>query len=494
MNEHCATVRKTWFQMPVNQRKPLLDDYRCERTDVWGVLCTKSPNKCISGNNQCSDNAECVDRDFGTGYFGYACACHFGFLDVNGDGSDCQPATVGTCNETLSDQCHEIAYCHVLDLQPGVQICSCPEGFTGDGYGPQGCQRNAWTVRTVMDIDVVIPNVEVTSRKKLVAWPECKESIARLFFGVNASKPVWFTDAMHHVVEAVPTQAGGLRYQMTLNALFESEAQAQVGMQNLEFWAGEGVYACTGHVESASVSAGSESERRSLIGADRRSILAVSPDTILPGTPGVYTWTAATTDAPVQIAPTGMEIEAVFFKPDCLATGCWVVDVIYTRGEDNVVSFYLPHALRIDGDAATVLAPGAADLAYDPDYSVVPAESAGVAGLGEMHWYWEWNKAPETTFAPANFPCRSHDYAPTPGDAPNPVELTVCCIREFRQTYRPVLSFFDDTAVLDTGVCRTQQIGDVTASGGERPWDTMDPTPSGETSFPVYPTAGQVGS
>eukprot|EP00961_Rhodomonas_salina_P219516 2967117-Rhodomonas_salina.3 len=187
--EDCGSLWKRWYGYGTNTLTPLFNDYRC--TNKFPGLCSKSPNNCISGNNECSPNAECIDRDFGTGYFGYTCQCHFGFLDVLGNGTVCEPANVQNCDEDPSNECHELAYCHVYHLQPDLRICSCPEGMIGDGIGPNGCVKNSWTVRAVVELPDIMPNVDITGNNKLSNWPYCKESIARLFFDSDDTRPSW---------------------------------------------------------------------------------------------------------------------------------------------------------------------------------------------------------------------------------------------------------------------------------------------------------------
>lgn len=170
-------------------------------------------------------------------------------------------------------------------------------------------------------------------------------------------------------------------YVMTLNGLFPSESDAKDGLAAFNSWADKGVYACTTKIQATG-------ERR-ILGDNDRSIVLVSPDTVLDGTPGVYTWVAGTTGDPLQLKPTGFEIESVYFNPSCMATGCWVVDIIYTRGRDNFVSFYLPHALRPNGNDIDPLLPGMADLSVDYDYNVIPASDTAAADNVD-YWYWDW--------------------------------------------------------------------------------------------------------
>eukprot|EP00961_Rhodomonas_salina_P296368 3936287-Rhodomonas_salina.1 len=73
-----------------------------------------------------------------------------------------------------------------------------------------------------------------------------------------------------------------------------------------------------------------------------------------------------------------MTVQTVYFEPSCAQSGCWVVNILFTIGEDNFNTFFLPRAI---GDDA---------LSYDFDYDVTDAT---------------WGQSPADTFQPANFPC-----------------------------------------------------------------------------------------
>jgi hypothetical protein len=75
-------------------------------------------------------------------------------------------------------------------------------------------------------------------------------------------------------------------------------------------------------------------------------------DASRPGYPGplvsdgakVYRWKQQTTSGPISVQATGMTVDFVEYSPSCMDTGCWVVDVTYTKGDatGNFNTFYLP--------------------------------------------------------------------------------------------------------------------------------------------------------
>jgi len=161
--------------------------------------------------------------------------------------------------------------------------------------------------------------------------------------------------------------------------------------------------------------------------------LQLSPETY-PIEARVYAWTAATTDAPLAIKPTGMNIDSVSFSSDCSVSakaiadsGCWVVEISYSTGEDNFNTFFLPNAV------------GDEELSVDFDYSTTNAVPWSV-----------WDKPASDTFFPSNFPCGSSDYDPSaPHDKSSgqrqveapPDKVSSCCIPQFMDLYRPIAEF-----------------------------------------------------
>lgn len=136
------------------------------------------------------------------------------------------------------------------------------------------------------------------------------------------------------------------------------------------------------------------------------------------GGPGVYTFLSKTSSAEFQILPTGMNVQSVSFNTNCMETGCWVIDLIYTTGEDNFNVFYIPEAVGND------------TLSVDFDYSTPDAVWTGMSPLD--------------TFQPRNFPCGSTDYVPGVSDI---TKVTACCIPQFLDMYRPVNTFATDLLV-----------------------------------------------
>lgn len=111
----------------------------------------------------------------------------------------------------------------------------------------------------------------------------------------------------------------------------------------------------------------------------------------------------------------------MFFEPNCEASGCWVVDVIFTIGNKGFNTFYLPQAVGND------------ELSYDFDYDEEDDET--------------WDRTPWSTFFPADFPCRTLDYDPNEYHPFKPVsapaKVTSCCLPEMMDMYRPIQSFVD---------------------------------------------------
>ena len=85
-------------------------------------------DKCKEGNNECHVNATCSNTEGS-----YICSCNEGFT---GDGTTC--TDVDEC-EIGSNACNMNANCSNIE---GSYICSCKEGFTGDGIICQGKSTN----------------------------------------------------------------------------------------------------------------------------------------------------------------------------------------------------------------------------------------------------------------------------------------------------------------------------------------------------------------
>jgi len=319
-------------------------------------------------------------------------------------GDDCAPPA---CPETLSNQCHHLAYCSGVS---GTHLCSCPEGLFGTGLGnavsgtDAGCSKTAWTVRTVFDLPERSSS-DVTSSGKLHGWAGQQRALARVLHGIahddasnDAAIPLHFLTSMHHV--ATERASGG--YQLTVNAIFSDQSSASAARVSMEAALQSGLVELFGTAVSHDVEGSWTVDAGVLVWGPRE-----------------YRWVAKTTSAELQIMATGLNVVAVYFKPDCEETGCWVVDVTYTTGEDNFNIMYIPNAVGDDS------------LSFDFDYAAVPSAAP-----------WStWSKAPASTFQASNFPCGSSDYVGVSGNANAPDKVTACCIPEFIDLFRPVASF-----------------------------------------------------
>jgi len=388
--------------------------------DEW-CLTVNSPSSCLQADKAaCSPWATC-DKTSGTA----VCTCKRGFEDLSdGDGTVC--ADINEClDETIvTTNCHVLAEC---DNTNGSFACMCPDGFIGDGGS---CSNNAWSIRTVLDI----PNV---GNYKPHMIEELKLRYAMI---VTGETKLGHNDS---IVEAMPVFHGTWRFGsrllgiqhdstqpdvITMFALFETEDEATTALANMTSpdWASMG---------ATSVEDG----------------------------PDLYRWTGGSTSDPVEAPPTGLEVDAVWFDPTCLQSGCWTADVTYTAGIDAFNVFFLPRAEAAD------------NLSYDPIYT----DTDGT-----------WPKSPADTFFPANHPCTSVDYnAGVTASGGLPASITSCCIPEFLAMYRPVEKFgsaLASIAGLDLDSICSTGARDRPVTSSTLPWfvaygQTPDP---GTDSFP----------
>jgi len=351
---------------------------------------------------------------------------------VNKDYKEIDPDTYSCC-ETTSDcklpECsgdEVVSTCHFMSAcnkETGSVDCICPEGLYGNGEGEvaagtdNGCNSNAWTVRVTINLLPTASGSPATPNGKLASWEEEQPGFARVLWNIPdggslASVPSHYLTSMHHVVTLATTQNGA--DQLTINTLFRTKDDAKTAAGNLLTALTTREVQVFGVVLNVAVA---QDERRAgAFEVDERS-LAWGPE--------VYTWVAGTTSDETRVRTTGMEVTSVFFDTTCEQSGCWVVDVTYTVGDDSFNVFYLPRS-------ANPSLPLVDTLAYDYDYSTVP---------GVFPWTL-YAKSPESTFSPSNFPCSSTNYNPGDSiDGTPPDDITACCLIEFSDMYRPVDSF-----------------------------------------------------
>eukprot|EP00961_Rhodomonas_salina_P234735 3172599-Rhodomonas_salina.1 len=307
----------------------------------------------------------------------------------NADGT----ATVkATCDEAASNLCHHEGFCDVVPTEGKWDLpkfhCCCPEGLVGRGYGEDGCTRNGYEVRIVLKLD----NPSVVGNNKLEKWKELRDALVQVLYPnttmgedfTATTVPAYFYSSIFHEV------ADGY---VSVSFLYQSETGA------------DGADAAKAAFNTAV--ADGVSIVTSAFGTIVLSDADGPTDALL--LPGVldgedqppaqkYVWSNDDT----RVLPVGLEVTGVFFDTTCEQSGCWVVDVIFTVGENGFNVFYLPKS-EVGGD-------GDDDLSYDWTYPD--------GDYGDI-------------YEPANFPCLG-------GNGVGQDRRTACCLAKFDQFYRPV--------------------------------------------------------
>ncbi|XP_060062828.1 fibrillin-1-like [Ylistrum balloti] len=123
--DNCFALSAECINIPGSFRCECFDGYKmvdskCEApTDEPFKIPVDDENECLTGQNNCSVNADCTDETPG-----FSCSCKIGF---SGNGTDCQDI-----NECLTGQhnCSEKADCN---NQSPEFSCVCKPGYSGNG-------------------------------------------------------------------------------------------------------------------------------------------------------------------------------------------------------------------------------------------------------------------------------------------------------------------------------------------------------------------------
>jgi len=335
----------------------------------------------------------------------------------------------------MESQCHVLAMC---DARSGTPVCQCEAGFYGSGYGhgqdgsSDGCDSQSWQLRTVVNLPQIQCDDDTTfdaANEKLTEafWKANRMGFADLFFDGGAPEYVGY-NMMHDAYPAGATECGDnwAGIQVSIGILF--------GRYNRTDAVAATTFFASTLSAGPALSAFGQPLNMAVTGTMTANNWAVNTAIVSYG-PRISKFVAGTTSDEQQIAPVGFEVTGVSFKIDCMSSGCWVIDLEFTAGEDNFVVFYIPKTGVDTGDENGDFVD---ELAYDFDYELVP-NFAPWNGYG---------KSIDSTFQPRNFPCSSTMYDSTSATR-NRVET--CCLGEFVDLYRPVQSFVD--AMTGDAVC-----------------------------------------
>ncbi|KAG9337058.1 hypothetical protein JZ751_029826 [Albula glossodonta] len=135
-----------------------LDSACC--SGYFGHSCLKCPGKI---DNWCSNNGKCQDGIFGTG----ECLCNEGFHGTACE--DCEPGKYGKDCKSEIDPCEsDNGHCskdaNCTKTLPGERVCTCKEGFTGDGVvclEIDGCTKNKGGCHSRAECIKTGPNLEL---------------------------------------------------------------------------------------------------------------------------------------------------------------------------------------------------------------------------------------------------------------------------------------------------------------------------------------------
>lgn len=307
-----------------------------------------------------------------------------------------------SCTQTQSGYCDKLAICMRVTGATGEVPdtdfqCTCPPGVYGDGYAAsEGCSTNAGVIRTSFKIGTSWDAFLDLTKTPIMINVENDLNTIKLDVTTQilagSTLPSYYDESFTYSI----TGTGANKY-FTANVIYENLAAAEAQLASLD------VNLLAGDLSATTLDI-------------HGTVLHFNTDDSvgqMAAEPRAYAWTTGTTDDPLTIMPTGLEVDKVYFKRACLSAGCWVVDLTYTTGEDNWNVFYLPRSNNSD------------TLSYDFDYD---------ANLPDF----------ANTFFPVNFPCGNDQYDPAdsllnPGVIPTAV--SACCIPQFASNYRPMDAF-----------------------------------------------------
>jgi len=339
------------------------------------------------------------------------------------------------CDESAVGLCHTLAYCV---MPKGVAKCSCPIGMYGNGIGVEnlataaGCSSAAYAVRLVINLPgVTASRVENHLFKDGEWWNTERSKFADLFFADGAPSHV-VSSLQHEIFEEIPGE-----FQATFNVLFPTKDTARDGVDFFNTAIG------TSTAEMLLFDSPINQQTTNGWRLDQQKVV---------WGPRVYRWTLGTTGDGLTIMPTGMTVDTVYFDTSCLASGCWVVDITYTTGEDNFNVFYLPKTDNSPLDAINADADGPWHDTEPVDFNY---DSMAETDTQQLPWN-KWERPPGSTFAPSSFPCGSNAYN---YNADSQLAISACCLEEFIEMYRPVESFMAQVTT-DAGVMDIYEVCD----------------------------------